>query len=50
MFCVAVRALEKARNTGQFAHSSSNTFDESESESSLDGELAGVRRKKLKTS
>lgn len=50
MLLISVRALEKARNTGQFAHTSSGTFDESESESSLDGDIAGVRRKKLKTS
>lgn len=45
----SVRALEKARNTGQFAQSSSVGFDGSESESSVEGDLAGVRRKKLKT-
>ncbi|XP_063426217.1 protein max-like isoform X2 [Mytilus trossulus] len=45
-----IRALEKARNTGQFAQSSSVGFDGSESESSVEGgDLAGVRRKKLKT-
>lgn len=45
----SVRALEKARNTGQFAQASGVGFDGSESESSIEGDLAQGRRKKLKT-
>ncbi|XP_022333814.1 protein max-like isoform X4 [Crassostrea virginica] len=50
-----IRALEKAKSTGQFAVSSAvnaqaGAFEESESESSIDGEINHGRRKKLKTS
>ncbi|XP_011431516.1 protein max-like isoform X1 [Crassostrea angulata] len=50
-----IRALEKAKTTGQFAVSSAvnaqaGAFEESESESSIDGEISHGRRKKLKTS
>lgn len=49
-----IRALEKAKTTGQFAVSSAvnaqaGAFEESESESSIDGEISHGRRKKLKT-
>jgi hypothetical protein len=44
----SVRALEKARNTGQFAQASGVGFDGSESESSIEGDLAQGRRKKIK--
>lgn len=52
---LTVRALEKAKTTGQFAVSSAvnaqaGAFEESESESSIDGEISHGRRKKLKTS
>ena len=55
LFFLAVRALEKAKSTGQFAVSSAvnaqaGAFEESESESSIDGEINHGRRKKLKTS
>ena len=43
-----IRALEKARNTGQFAQASGVGFDGSESESSIEGDLAQGRRKKIK--
>lgn len=50
-----IRALEKAKTTGQFAVSSAvnaqaGAYEESESESSIDGEISHGRRKKLKTS
>lgn len=50
-----IRALEKAKSTGQFAVSSAvnaqaGAFEESESESSIDGDISHGRRKKLKTS